>query len=124
MTPDEQAILNKAKENLEAAELLLDQGFAGIAASRTYYAMFYLAEALLIRKGLHFSSHSAVIAAFGKEYAKTGEIDSRYHQYLIKAQSIRQISDYGFNESLPKEDVEQLIEWARAFYQATIDYLC
>lgn len=123
MTPDEQAILNKAKENLEAAELLLDQGFAGIAASRTYYAMFYLAEALLIRKGLHFSSHSAVIAAFGKEYAKTGEIDSRYHQYLIKAQSIRQISDYGFNESLPKEDVEQLIEWARAFYQATIDYL-
>ena len=123
MTPDEQAILNKAKENLEAAELLLDQGFAGIAASRTYYAMFYLAEALLIRKGLHFSSHSAVIAAFGKEYAKTGEIDSQYHQYLIKAQSIRQISDYGFTESLPKEDVEQLTQWARAFYQATVDYL-
>ncbi len=46
MTPDEQAILNKAKENLEAAELLLDQGFAGIAASRTYYAMFYLFWAL------------------------------------------------------------------------------
>lgn len=123
MTPDEQAILNKAKENLEAAELLLDQGFAGIAASRTYYAMFYLAEALLIRKGLHFSSHSAVIAAFGKEYAKTGEIDSQYHQYLIQAQSIRQISDYGFAESLPKEDVEQLIQWARAFHQATVDYL-
>ncbi len=123
MTPDEQAILNKAKENLEAAELLLDQGFAGIAASRTYYAMFYLAEALLIRKGLHFSSHSAVIAAFGKEYAKTGEIDSQYHQYLIKAQSIRQISDYGFTESLPKEDVEQLTQWARAFHQATVDYL-
>lgn len=123
MTSDELAILNKAKENLEAAQLLLDQGFSGIAASRTYYAMFYLAEALLLRKGMHFSSHSAVIAAFGKEYAKTGEIDPLFHQYLIKAQSIRQISDYGFNESLPQEDVEPIIQWARAFYQAAIDYL-
>lgn len=123
MTPDDQGILDKAKENLEAAQLLLDQGFFGIAASRTYYAMFYLAEALLLRKGLHFSSHSAVIAAFGKEYAKTGEVDSQYHQYLIKAQSIRQISDYGFNEPLPKEDVAQLIQWAHAFFQAAADYL-
>lgn len=39
MTPDKQAILNKAKENLEAAQLLVDQGFSSIAASRTYYAI-------------------------------------------------------------------------------------
>ena len=123
MTQDEQAILSKAKENLEAAQLLLDQGFHGIAASRAYYAMFYLAEALLLRKGLHFSSHSAVIASFGKEFAKTGDLDARFHQYLIKAQSIRQISDYGYNESLPKENVEEVIQWANTFYQAAIIYL-
>src|SRR5512142_2354624 len=107
MTQDEQAILSKAKENLEAAQLLLDQGFYGIAASRAYYAMFYLAEALLLRKGLHYSSHSAVIAAFGKEFAKTGELSPQFHQNLIKAQSIRQISDYGYNEPLSVEDVKQ-----------------
>jgi uncharacterized protein (UPF0332 family) len=123
MTQDEQAILSKAKENLEASQLLLDQGFYGIAASRAYYAMFYLAEALLLRKGLHFSSHSAVIASFGKEFAKTGDLDAHFHQDLIKAQSIRQISDYGYNEPLPKENVEEVINWANEFYQAAIAFL-
>lgn len=123
MTQDEQAIVTKAKENLEAAQLLLDQGFHGIAASRAYYAMFYLAEALLLRKGMHFSSHSAVIASFGKEFAKTGDLDAQFHQYLIKSQSIRQISDYGYNETLPKENVEEVIGWAKAFYQVANAYL-
>jgi uncharacterized protein (UPF0332 family) len=123
MTPEEALVIRKAKDNLDAAELLIGQGFIEIAASRAYYTMFYLAEALLMRKGLHFSSHSAVIAAFGKEYAKTGEVDSKYHQYLIKAQAIRQISDYGYNEPLPKNDVEVVIRWAREFFQVVEDYL-
>ena len=83
MTSDERQIVQKANMNLDAAELLLEQGFLEIAASRAYYAMFYLAEALLLRKGLHFSSHSAVIASFGKEFAKTGDLDPRFHQNLI-----------------------------------------
>lgn len=102
-------IVKKAKENLEAAELLMIQGFMDIAASRSYNAMFYLAEVLLLHKGLHFSSHSAVIAAFGKEFAKTGELSPEHHQNLIKAQTIRQVSDYGYNEPLPVEDVKELI---------------
>lgn len=32
--------LNKARENLEAARLLISQEFYEIAASRIYYAMF------------------------------------------------------------------------------------
>jgi uncharacterized protein (UPF0332 family) len=118
MTSDEALVIKKAKDNLEAAELLMEQGFVDIAASRAYYTMFYLAEALLLRKGLHFSSHSAVIAAFGKEFAKTGELSSQHHQNLIKAQSIRQISDYGYNEPLPADSVREVIRWAREFYQA------
>lgn len=123
MTPEEALVIRKAKDNLDAAELLIRQGFVEIAASRAYYAMFYLAEALLMRKGLHFSSHSAVVAAFGKEYAKTGELDSKFHQNLIKAQAVRQISDYGYNEPLPKKDVEEVIRWAREFYQAAENHL-
>lgn len=123
MTPEEALVIRKAKDNLEAAELLVSQGFVEIAASRAYYTMFYLAEALLLRKGLHFSSHSAVIAAFGKEYAKTGELDPMFHQNLIKAQAVRQISDYGYNEPLPVEDVEEVIRWANDFYEAAEIYL-
>lgn len=123
MNLDEEAILGKSKENLDAAQLLLDQGFPEIAASRAYYAMFYLAEALLLRKKMHFSSHAAIIAAFGKEFSKTGELDAKFHQNIIKAQSIRQIGDYGYNEPLPKEDVQEVIQWANEFFIAAETYL-
>lgn len=37
-------LLNKAKESLEAAELLQDEGCHDFSASRPYYAMFYVAQ--------------------------------------------------------------------------------
>ena len=50
MMDDERLILDKARENIQAGELLQSQGFFDIAASRSYYAMFYIAEALLQRR--------------------------------------------------------------------------
>ena len=45
---------------------------AGPASSRAYYAMFYMAETLLLSTSLAYSKHSAVIAAVGREFAKAG----------------------------------------------------
>jgi len=66
-------LLPKADESLSGARVLLDKGFRDFSASRSYYAMFYAAEAALLAHGLTFSSHKAVIAAFGKEFVKSGE---------------------------------------------------
>jgi uncharacterized protein (UPF0332 family) len=74
MKPETRALLHKATENHRAAALLLKNGYADIAASRVYHAMFYTAEALLLERGQVFSSHSAVIAAFGREFAKTARL--------------------------------------------------
>jgi uncharacterized protein (UPF0332 family) len=123
MNEDEQFLLKKAIDNLEAAELLLQQGYNEIASSRAYYVMFYLAEALPLQKGLAFSSHSAVIAAFGKEFSRTGLLDPKFHQYLIKAQELRQTGDYGHNEYVSAESVTRVIGWAREFYIASKEYL-
>ena len=76
-------ILEKAKESLDAAKLLAEKSYLDFAASRTYYAMFYTAEALLLSKGLSFSSQAAVIANYGKEFSKTRELDPKFHKYLI-----------------------------------------
>lgn len=70
-----QNILQKAKDSLEAARLLQSQSYLDFAASRAYYSMFYTAEALLLSRGKSFSSHSAVIAAFEKEFSKTRDLD-------------------------------------------------
>lgn len=66
-------LIKKAKASLEASKKLLQGGYSDFSASRSYYAMFYAVQALLLSKNLAFSKHSAVIAAFGKEFIKTIE---------------------------------------------------
>jgi len=44
-------LLAKAQDAIEAAELLLRGGKNNFAAGRAYYAMFYVAEAVLFEKG-------------------------------------------------------------------------
>ena len=43
-------LLEKAARAIEAAKTLLKTGSADFAAGRAYYAMFYIAEALLLEK--------------------------------------------------------------------------
>jgi uncharacterized protein (UPF0332 family) len=97
---EQEMLLEKARENLKAARLLIQEELANIAASRAYYAMFYIAEALLLGRDLVFTSHSAVIAAYGKEFARTKDMDPKFHRYLITSQDIRQTGDYGVENNV------------------------
>jgi uncharacterized protein (UPF0332 family) len=54
------------------------------------HAMFYTAEALLANRDLTFSSHGSMHGAFGKEFAKTEELDPKFHRWLIDAFRQRQ----------------------------------
>ncbi|MEJ2597104.1 MAG: HEPN domain-containing protein [Anaerolineales bacterium] len=85
MRTETKALLEKAKQSIQAAANLRRDGFLDFAASRAYYAMFYIAQALLIEQGLSYSSHSGAISAFGKEFARTGRMDTRFHRYHIDA---------------------------------------
>src|SRR5262245_22755628 len=69
MTPEQTALLQKARDSLRGAKLLATNGLYDFAASRAYYVMFYVAEALLLGQGLSFSTHAAAIAAFGQRFA-------------------------------------------------------
>jgi uncharacterized protein (UPF0332 family) len=66
VTEDQRELLEQAQESLEAAKYLVAGGFAAAAASRAYYAMFYVAQAFLEGDEMAFSKHSGVIAAFGQ----------------------------------------------------------
>jgi uncharacterized protein (UPF0332 family) len=58
----------------------LRDGDIDFAASRAYYSLFYIASALLLSRGLSFSSHSGVIANFGKEFARNWCVTSQVSQ--------------------------------------------
>ena len=108
-------LLEKADRAIEAAKTLLKTGDSDFAAGRAYYAMFYIAEALLLEKGLSYSKHSAVHASFGKIYAKEKIVDSKFHRWLLDAFDQRIIGDYGIEAVITQTDVEQMIERAEEF---------
>jgi len=112
MTPTQADLLQKAKDSLEASELLLKNGYPDFAASRAYYSMFYVAEAFLLERALSFSKHSAVVAAFGKEFCKTDKIAARFHGYLIEAMSFRHAGDYSPRPSVSSTQASEQLKKA------------
>lgn len=115
MTDDQCELLVEARDSIAAARTLLERGFAGYAASRAYYAMFYIAEAFLEGEGMAFSKHSAVIAAFGREFTRVGRVPAEFHGYLLEARDARHVGDYGIGVSVEKEEAAKHIERAERF---------
>ena len=89
--------------------MLAENGDFDSAASRLYYAMFFVAEALLATRDLTFTSHRAVISAYGQNFAKTKELDPKFHQALVNAFSQRQLGDYTADSGLTREDTDILL---------------
>jgi uncharacterized protein (UPF0332 family) len=117
-------LLVKAQRSFEAAESLLEDGHADFSASRAYYGCFYTAEALLFSRGLSYSRHSQVVAQFGRHFAKTEELDARYHRLLIEAFALRQAADYSATpETVSEEDAEHTIQEGKDFLSAARDCL-
>jgi uncharacterized protein (UPF0332 family) len=115
LTPDQAGLLRKAGESLRAAQLLAHEGLPDFAASRAYYTMFYVAEALLLGEGLSFSKHTAVIAAFGERFAKTGRVPPEFHHFLIDGHDRRHVGDYEIGPSLTAAEATEQIERASKF---------
>lgn len=113
-----EALLDKADRAIEAARALLDSVGPEFAAGRAYYAMFYVAEALLHERGQRFSKHSAVHAAFGNTFAKPALLDPRYHRWLLDAFDVRLQDDYEALGVVNEELVERMLEQARGFLDA------
>lgn len=118
-----QKYLEKAEQALEISRQLLEEDYLPDAISKAYFAMFYAANAALRTQDIVVSKHSAVIAEFGKAYAKTGLIDPKLHRALIDAFDERQEADYNVFLELEEKEARQRVEDAQAFIEAVRSYL-
>jgi uncharacterized protein (UPF0332 family) len=112
MTNEQQQLLQKAKESLKASRILLDNQLPDFSTTRAYYTMFYIAQAILLKENLTFSSHAGVISALGREFTKTQRIPIEYHRYLIDAQEKRTSADYNLNPNITIQEAQDLIKKA------------
>lgn len=85
MKDETRKLLDKASEAIRAARLLLDDGQPVFAVGPAYYAMFYIAEALLWNEGRRAPSHGGIHSLFGEQFVKTGRLAPKYHRWLIAA---------------------------------------
>lgn len=115
--------LAAAQADIEVSEMMLQTGYYGQAVSRAYYAMFYCATALLESRQLNFSKHHAVIGAFGREFALTGQVKKELHRYIIDAEEDRCKADYDIMLNLPKETAQKHLDRARLFLAEAQRYL-
>jgi len=111
-------LLDKSERAIQAGRALLDSVGAEFAAGRAYYAMFYTAEALLHERDQQFSKHSAVHAAYGKEFARSGLLDPKFHRWLLNAFAARLQDDYEADIMVSEERVEEMLTEAREFLAA------
>ncbi|MCX6616596.1 MAG: HEPN domain-containing protein [Acidobacteria bacterium] len=117
-----QKFLFKASGAIRAAELLLNDE-PEFAVGRAYYALFYIAVALLAERDLSFRKHGGVHAAFAEHFIKSGLLDAKYHRWLLDAFDQRLQGDYGVDATVTADDAEHIIERAKQFLRASEVYL-
>ncbi|MEW6406110.1 MAG: HEPN domain-containing protein [Chloroflexota bacterium] len=119
-----QGFLRKAKDAQSGSKFLLEGGHVNSAASEAYYVLFFTAQALLRAKGVDYRhSHSAVIRMYGFEFAKSKEIDPKFHRYLINARKREIKANYRLDEDVTKDEVREMMVWGKEFLQAAKKYL-
>ena len=117
------SLLERSRRYLKSAELLLEEGDYESSVSRTYYAMFYSVEALLLTRGLSFSSHRGVISAFGEYFIKTGLFPKEMGRELNRAFEKRQLGDYGYTFVISTEEAKEILNSGKRFVNRIAEYI-
>ena len=111
--------LRRARQHLKAArDLLVNEDFAD-SISRSYYAIFQAARALLATEQLDSRKHSGVIALFNRHFVKAGKVDKQLGVVLKDARRSREMADYSDVAEFAREDAEGQLQDAEMFVEVT-----
>ncbi|MBL7198009.1 MAG: HEPN domain-containing protein [Candidatus Omnitrophica bacterium] len=116
--------LNKSKDYLEDARILIDYGKHVGPISRIYYSNFYCAKALLLLYNRRHKRHSALIGDFGKIVIKQGKFPKRFGRLLNKTFDLRQSADYSDSFStFPRRKLKILLKTTQIFINYTQNFI-
>lgn len=121
MKPEQIALihyrLERARESLVEARLLLADNHTNTCINRLYYACFYAVSALLLTQDKASSRHSGVRAMFDNDWVKTGRAPIEMGRFYRKLFDSRQESDYGdfvrFDVATAEAWLQQATEFVR-----------
>lgn len=107
--------LLESQEKLDSAKILFSNKKYKDSVSRSYYAMFIAARALLAIKGLDSAKHSGIISLFNQHFVKEEIVAGICGKILAEAKGMREESDYGDFVIVSPEEAQSQIENAEVF---------
>ena len=108
---------NRAIENLEAAELLFENGKYNASANRDCYAAFHLAIYMLYKIDIVPTiDHKTIQALFSDYYFNRRKVlPSIYKRYLSELQMIRNTADY--YDGILKKQASKQLKMTKEFFE-------
>jgi uncharacterized protein (UPF0332 family) len=117
------ARLKRSQQHLKSARDLLQNDDFADSVSRSYYAIFQAARALLAIVSLDSRKHSGVVSLFNRHFIKTGKLAKRWGVVLKDARRSREMADYTELAEFSREDAEEQIGDAEGFIRAVEDLI-
>ena len=117
------AELERAKESLTAAQNLLEDGLFSDSISRSYYAIFHAARAVLLTKDIDSSTHNGAITMFGLHFVKDGLIEEKYGKIYNESKDVRELGDYMATKKFTREETKRRVAQATEFLGRMRKYL-
>lgn len=105
--------LERAREEIDTAELLFQNERLKAANNRAYYSIYYSLTAVLCLEPVAFKRHKDTLGYFNKNYVHTGIFPEEIGRSISKAQKIRHASDYDEFYVASKEEAENQIQTAK-----------
>lgn len=117
-----QSWLNKANENLAAAQLCFDNGHFNACANRLYYAMYQAGIAAMVKHGLLKPDaqvgHDWLQSNFSGQLIKHRKVfPAKFRSYLSEAYLLRVVADYE-TRFVGKDNVSRTLKKAKEFVNA------
>jgi len=112
------ARLRRSRQHLKSADDLLRNNDYADSISRSYYAIFQAARALLAIEALDSRKHSGVISLFSRHFIKPGRLDKHWGVVLKDARRSREMADYTEIAEFSHQDAAEQIADAEGFIQA------
>ncbi|KQT56237.1 hypothetical protein ASG52_23920 [Methylobacterium sp. Leaf456] len=107
MTPEVEAYLDKATEDLADARKILAIPLAKVAARSAYYVAFHAAEAILLaRTGRISKTHRGLRSALAVVLSDAPAQDRELLTFLARAYRFKELSDYGVGREAVVTDSE------------------
>jgi uncharacterized protein (UPF0332 family) len=116
-------LLDLAKEELFAADLLLNNALYRACISRCYYALYYTIQALLSYKNITTRTHRGSLQQFSNYFIKTGDLSEEFSKIVSETLALRKLSDYDETIFITQQQAEITIENAKRFIDEAIQWL-